>query len=135
MDDSLFQNDAYTPSQYRDAHRREPALEGLRKLMIAMLTDAIDCYQMAPGAALGCSSDRHPQKRVRLAAEAEAWFMGEANKYAFSFETVAGVLGFDAERFHRELIAKRGTIRVERMVQVLSGTQALRPGRCRRRHS
>jgi hypothetical protein len=70
--------------------------EGERRLVAAMLEDAIACFQLHRLA-------MRPSKR-RLFEDAEAWIMSE-EMGPFSFEYVCNVLGFDADWIRRSLIA------------------------------
>ena len=45
---SLFQPDTLLPDQYLDTYRRKVHLEPEKKLMLAILEDAIACFQKWP---------------------------------------------------------------------------------------
>jgi hypothetical protein len=61
---------------------------GERRLRLAVLEDAIACFQKHAGA-------RHSRGR-RLFREAEAWIMEGGQNSAYSFEEVCDALGLDS---------------------------------------
>ena len=61
-------------------------LEGERRLMLAVLEDAVSCFQKYAGAT-------RPRNK-RLFQEAEEWFMDEEASWVFSFEAICTVLGY-----------------------------------------
>jgi len=88
--------------------------EMLQHLMLAVLADAVHCYQEHFRA-----RDRRGQ---RLFDEAAGWLMATDREYVFSFEGICDALGFDADYLRaglrtwriRELSAPRGGVRVRR---------------------
>lgn len=83
------------PSQFYIHNRNLRVLEGERRLMLAILEDAVACFQKYAGAT-------RPRSR-RLFQEAEDWFMDPDGTWVFSFESICGVLNIDAEYFRRNL--------------------------------
>jgi hypothetical protein len=83
------------PSQFYARNRHLRVLEGERRLMLAILEDAVACFQKYAGAT-------RPRSR-RLFQEAEEWFMDEDGSWVFSFESICSVLDIDAEYFRRNL--------------------------------
>ncbi len=84
---SLFQPDILSSAQYLETFRRKVHLEPEKKLMLAVLEDAIACfhkYLLARDA-----------RRRRMFHEAEVWIVEDSNEGLFSFENVCEVLGFD----------------------------------------
>jgi hypothetical protein len=84
---SLFEPDILTTSRYQATYQRRFHLEPERMLMLAVLEDAIVCFQenvaaMAP-------------KRKALFREAEEWILNEDNSYLYSFENICDDLGFE----------------------------------------
>lgn len=102
---SLFQSDVLAPDQYYATFHRRLHLSPERVLMLAILQDAVTCYQCYVGS-------RHEGRR-RLHLEAETWFLDENRLHAFSFENVCDALGLNANFLRRGLIRWKG--------QVLSG--------------
>ena len=84
---SLFQPDTLLPDQYLDTYRRKLHLEPERKLMLAVLEDAIACFQKYVFARQG--------KGKILFQDAEDWIMDENADGLFSFAHVCETLGFD----------------------------------------
>ena len=80
--------DALTPGQYYDGIRSDDAsARPIKRLMLAVLEDAMRCYQAYAGAR-SCA-------QRRLFVEAEAWFMDRKADGAFAFETVCETLGIE----------------------------------------
>jgi hypothetical protein len=84
---SLFQPDTLLPDQYLETFRRKFHLEPEKKLMLAVLEDAIACYQKYIFA--------HEGKGKVLAQETEQWLLDENGDWLFSFDNVCETLGFD----------------------------------------
>jgi hypothetical protein len=95
----LFQPDTLLPSQYFDRMRRRTEYAGERRLMIAVLEDAVDVYRKQHGA-------QDPRGRV-LFEEAEAWIENTDPTWIFSFENICNVLDLNAEYIRRGLYALR----------------------------
>jgi hypothetical protein len=101
----LFELETIVPSQFfATLPRQAPTKLGEYRLLVAMLKDAIDCFQ------------KHAHARnkwqQRLFAEAQAWITredGETVSHAedyvpgFSFEYVCDVLGLDAADLRQRL--------------------------------
>jgi hypothetical protein len=85
----IFIPDILTPGQYNDGRRANGCAHPVKRLMLAVLADAIHCYQTYV-----CS--RGPAQR-RLFVEAETWLMDRKAESAFAFETVCGALGIDPD--------------------------------------
>jgi hypothetical protein len=84
----LFQPDTLMPSQYFDRIRRRASLDGERRLMVAILEDAVDVYRKQAG-----SRDR---KRRQLFVDAEWWIESSDTTWIFSFENICDMLEIDA---------------------------------------
>ena len=84
------------PEQLADGRRREPTPE--QRLMIAILEDAICCFEKYDGA-------RSTTGR-RLFHDAEWWIMADPDCRPFSFEHVCFVLGLDASAVRRTLLRR-----------------------------
>jgi hypothetical protein len=84
---NLFVPDAITPEQYYDSRRDDSAIRPLKRLMMAVLEDALRCFQNNADAMSG------PRKRLFL--EAEQWLCGEGGDGPFSFETICETLGIE----------------------------------------
>ncbi|MGH7874606.1 MAG: hypothetical protein ACREQO_20645 [Candidatus Binatia bacterium] len=87
--ETLFQPDPLVPAQYLDGFRRQAPLEPERELVLAMLEDAVVCFQKYLG------STR--EKERRIFAETEGWFGSDDREWIFSFLNVCDLLGLDAD--------------------------------------
>jgi len=94
---SLFQPDTLLPSQFFDRVRRRSEHDPERRLMIAVLEDAVDVYRKQVGA-----TDQRGQQLFR---EAEEWIDDTDRSWLFSFENVCDVLDLDADYLRRGLRA------------------------------
>lgn len=84
---AVFQPDILISTQYLATYRRKFHLNPEQVLMLAVLEDAIICFQDHVTATC---------KRKRLLhLEAEQWFLDEDRSYLFSFENVCDSLGFE----------------------------------------
>ena len=93
---SLFQPDTLLSAQYFDTLRRQTLLEPEKRLMLAILDDAINCYQD------NLFSQR--AKNRRLFDEAEEWIVTAGGEWIFSFDHVCESLGFNPEYVRRGLL-------------------------------
>lgn len=84
---SIFVPDVLTPEQYYDARRDDSAIAPVKRLMLAVLEDALRCFQN--------NADAKNGSRKRLFAEAEQWLCGEDGDGPFAFDTVCETLGID----------------------------------------
>lgn len=91
----LFQPDTILPTQYFDRLRRRTEYDGERRLMIAVLEDAVDVYRKLAGA--------RDNRRRALFEDAEAWLESSDRSWIFSFENICDVLGLDAGYLRRGL--------------------------------
>jgi hypothetical protein len=93
---SLFEPDILTGATYRATHQRQFQLEPERVLMLAVLEDAIICFQDNVTAVGG--------KAGVLFKEAEDWILNEDDSYLYSFENICDELGFDPMYLRQGLI-------------------------------
>jgi len=94
---SLFQPDLLLPAQFFAALKQKAQACGERRLMVAILEDAVDCFQKYLGATDGRS--RH------LGAEAEKWFLADDESWPFSFVNVCYALDLHPGFLRRGLLA------------------------------
>jgi hypothetical protein len=92
---TLFVPDTLLPSQYFDRVARRTEYEGERRLMIAVLEDAVDVYRKLAGA--------RDERRRQLFREAEEWIESPDRTWIFSFHNICDVLGIEAEYLRRGL--------------------------------
>jgi hypothetical protein len=83
----LAEPEVLMPSQYLDLMRGHSPYEGEKRLMLAVLEDAISCFQKYAGANRG--------RRERLFKEAEEWLLDTESGWTFSFETICSTLDLD----------------------------------------
>lgn len=92
---ALFQPDTLLPAQYLNTMQRTTFLEPEKRLMLAVLDDAINCYRENLFSQRG--------KDRRLFDEAEEWILTPGGDRAFSFDNVCESLGFNPEYLRRGL--------------------------------
>ncbi len=85
----LFEPDILLPNQYFAAFRRGRAVEGERRLMLAVLEDAVDSYRKYALA-------RDPREQACF-LEAREWFVSTDRSWLFAFENICDVLEMNAE--------------------------------------
>lgn len=84
--EKLISPDGLTPEQYYDSLRSDTsAIRPIKRLMIAVLEDAMRCYQTYATARDGI--------RHRLFVEAETWLFDRRADGPFAFETICDTLG------------------------------------------
>jgi hypothetical protein len=86
---SLFQPDTLLPAQYFETFRRKAHLEPEKRLMLAVLEDAIACFQKYIFARDG--------RGRTIFREAEEWILEKDSDWLFSFENICEVLGFNPQ--------------------------------------
>lgn len=86
---SLFQPDTVLSEQYFENLRRKTYFQPEKRLMLALLEDAIRCYQDNWYA--------RNNKRKRLFDETEEWIVSATDDYVFSFRHVCEALGLSPE--------------------------------------
>lgn len=92
--------DIIMPAQFFDARQRRE-LEPQRKLAIAILRDAIDCYREH------ARSEASPSRQ--LFVDAEAWITSCDRDYCFSFENVCELLGMDPDWIRQRVLGARSS--------------------------
>jgi len=86
---TLFTPDTLLPSQYFDRLRSRSEYDGERRLMLAILEDAIDVYRKQAGA--------RDRKRQQLFLDAETWIEDTDATWIFSFENICVALGLEPD--------------------------------------
>jgi len=92
---SLFEPDVLLPAQFFAAFRRAAGLERERLLMLAVLEDAVDCFQKHSH-----SSDPRSQQLFEEACE---WVDSDDRSWLFSFENICDTLEINADYVRRGL--------------------------------
>jgi hypothetical protein len=98
-----FEAGSILPSQLLEGRKKNQALEPIKRLMLAVLTDAMRCYQVG--------TDAQKISRRRLFREAEEWLFGTNADGPFSFENVCCTLDI-APDYLRDTLHKWQTRRV-----------------------
>ena len=93
---SLFEPDTLLSAQYFGNLRRKTLLEPEKRLMLAILEDAINCYQDNLLAKRG--------REGRLFTEAEEWILEKGSDWIFSFKSICETLGFNPEYVRQGLL-------------------------------
>src|SRR5262245_64148493 len=91
----LFEPDVLLPAQFFAAFRREGGLERERLLMLAVLEDAVDCYQKY-------AHSRDP-RGVQMFQESHEWVSSTDRTWLFSFENICDTLEINADYVRRGL--------------------------------
>ena len=84
---SLFRPDTLMPNQYLENYRRKLHLAPETHLMLAVLEDAVACYQKYVLA--------QDERGGELFRDAEAWIMQEDHAWLFSFDNICESLGIN----------------------------------------
>ncbi len=98
---SYFEPDVLTSHQYFKVFREKSHFMPEEKLMFAVLTDAIECFQKY----LGASSRRYRN----VFGEAEAWINNRESTSPFSFEQICEVLNINPNYLRLGLMQWRVT--------------------------
>ena len=93
---SLFEPDTLVSAQYFQNFRRKTLLEPEKRLMLAMLEDAVNCFQVYATARSG--------RGKKLFNEAEEWIMMKHDDWIFSFVSVCELLRFNPEYVRQGLL-------------------------------
>ena len=93
---SLFQPDTLVSVQYYGNLRRTTLIQPEMRLTLAILEDAINCFQDNLMAESG--------KGKKLFNEAEEWILDENGDWIFSFRNVCELLGFDPAYMRQGLL-------------------------------
>jgi hypothetical protein len=93
---SMFEPDTLVSAQYLENLRRKTVLEPEKRLVLAVLEDAINCFQVNVMAQSG--------RGKKLFRDSEDWIMGRDDDWIFSFVSVCELLRFNPEYVRRGLL-------------------------------
>jgi hypothetical protein len=93
---SLFQPDMLLSAQYFENLRRRTHFEPEKRLILALLEDAINCYQDNLISRSG--------KKKRLFEDTEQWVLRTDGDWIFSFDNVCDALGLNPEYVRQGLL-------------------------------
>ncbi len=102
---TLFQPDILVGAQFQSTYRRRFHLDPERVLMLAVLQDAVMCFQ--ENVTAKC------KRKQTMHLEAEEWVLNKDRSYLFSFENVCEALGYDAN-YMRDGLLRWKRARLER---------------------
>ena len=108
----LFQPDTLLPIQYFDRLRRRTEYNGERRLLIAVLEDAVDVYRKQAGA--------EDARSKALFHDAESWIEDLDQTWLFSFENICDVLDLDVDYIRRGLRAWKARVLAGRHVPMVA---------------
>ena len=92
----VFQPDFLLPLQFFTGTRGKGCAEGERRLMLAVLEDAVECFQKY----FGIKETRGRQ----LCSDAEDWIVSDDRSWLFSFVNVCEVLGLQPDFIRQGLL-------------------------------
>jgi hypothetical protein len=96
----ILEPDIFLPSQFYGTRGLSRQLDGEKRLMIAILKDAIECldkYRGAPSGPGRC----HYQNALE-------WVQDKSTEWLFSFTNICDLLGFDPDYLRQELLKREG---------------------------
>lgn len=94
----ILEPDIFLPSQFYGSNGLSRKLEGEKRLMIAILKDAVECLEKYRGSRTG-SGRIHYDNAVE-------WVEDVNTDWLFSFNNICDLLGFDPN-YMREVLLKR----------------------------
>jgi hypothetical protein len=95
MEGEFSESQAVLPLQFYGARRGTSEIEPVRRLMIAMLVDAVRCFQTK-------FERRQPGRRQEF-AEVRSWIFYDVDDGPFSFRAVCDALEIDPEAVRKGL--------------------------------
>jgi hypothetical protein len=99
---AVFQPDILIPIQYLSTYQRRFHLDPERVLMLAVLQDAVVCFQEYFGATC--------KRKMTLYTDAEQWLLDDDRSYLFSFENICEALGFEPDYLRQGLMRWKETV-------------------------
>ena len=94
----ILEPDIFLPSQFYGAGGLSRKLEGEKRLMIAILKDAVECLDKFRGSRTSAGRSHYEN--------ALDWVQDENTEWLFSFTNICDLLGFDPH-YLREVLLKR----------------------------
>ena len=96
----ILEPDIFLPSQFYGAGGLSRHLEGEKRLMIAILKDAVECLNKYRGARSSAALSQYQN--------ALEWVEDKDMDWLFSFNNICDHLGFDPDYFRQVLLKKEG---------------------------
>lgn len=91
----LFEPDVLLPGQFFSFFRKEAGFDRERRLMLAVLEDAIDCFQK-----YAHTSDLRGRQ---LFLESYEWIMSQDKRWLFSFENICQIVDMNPDYIRQGL--------------------------------
>jgi hypothetical protein len=121
---SMLEPDTLTSYQYLDRWRGASCIEPERRLMLAVLQEAVDCFQE--------NVFGRGRKAEELFKEAEDWFFDDDQEWPFSFLTICETCGLDPDYFRSGLLRWKERAISERSKQDQNSIQTKSQAQLRR---
>ncbi len=99
---SLFEPDTLLPAQFYAAFRTGSVVAGEKRLMLAVLEDAVDCYRKYSTAREG--------QGVQLFRDVEVWFSSRDRRWFYSYENICDTLEINADYVRGGLVQWRRVV-------------------------
>jgi hypothetical protein len=96
---SIFQRDTLLMENFFNDRRGKTLVLPEQRLMLAILEDALQCFQEK------CSA-KHGKKK-QLFENVQKWFFDAGNDWVFGFESICSVLGFEPDYVRKGLVRLR----------------------------
>jgi hypothetical protein len=96
----IVEPDVFLPSEFYGSGGLSRQLDGEKRLMIAILKDAVECLNKYRGARSSFGSSQYEN--------ALEWIEDEGTHWLFSFNNICDLLGFDPDYLRKVLIKKEG---------------------------
>jgi hypothetical protein len=96
---SIFQRDTLLVENFFNDRRGKTLVLPEQSLMLAILEDALQCFQE------NCSA-KHGKKK-QLFENVEKWFFEATDGWVFGFESICSVLGFEPDYLRKGLVRWR----------------------------
>jgi hypothetical protein len=96
----ILEPDVFLPSQFYGTGGLSRQVDGEKRLMIAILKDAVECLNKYRGARSSLGSSQYHN--------ALEWVEDEGTDWLFSFNNICDLLGFDPGYLRKMLIKKEG---------------------------
>ena len=91
----LFEPDVLLPGQFFSFFRKEAGFDRERRLMLAVLEDAIDCFQKY--------AHTNDLRGKQLFAESYEWIMSPDKRWLFSFENICQIVDMNPDYLRQGL--------------------------------
>ena len=94
--EEIYARNVVLPIQHYGLLKRDDVSQPIRRLMLAVLTDALDCLN-------GRATHANGGARLQEARRAAEWVQQEGDTYLFSFNSVCETLGIDPDALRQAI--------------------------------